>query len=81
MLIVNGFWFTDLDFCLLHTAAPKTPATCLRWGVQGLFAKQDTQRPWGDHMLLGLQPNRGTSLTRKRPPPQDLPKTLGIGLR
>ena len=30
---------------------------------------------------LGIQGSRGTSPVRKRPPPYDPPKTLGIGLR
>ena len=36
-----------------------------------------------DNSVEGLGPRayRGTSLIRKRPPPSDPPRTLGIGLR
>jgi len=57
----------------------------LVWGeVVGIWVWGLGSGAWGFRIGawgLWLRAYRGTSLIRKRPPPKDPPRTLGIGLR
>ena len=62
-----------------HEAAPGAQ-TRNRHPSSGLAVKFGPQGKGGQNPVLE-PPYRGTSLIRNRPPPQDPPRTLGIGLR